>query len=261
MNVLTLLNEKGGVGKTTLAIHIAAGLAIRGHRVVVVDTDSQAHSTVMLGLEKSNGLYELLVHYGEWNALLKTSPHPCWQSSIGENKGRLFVLPSNIETRVIPMLVSEAGLLRERLNELRGWADTVVIDTSPTPSMLHAMIYMATDYLIYPTKCEYLSLDALKESNTHFERLQKNRAMFNLPVAQLLSIQPTMTDARTNAHDYGLDLLAGKFSSQIWPAITMRTAWRDAAFAQKTLFALHPHHKATNEAWSLVDRVQEGIAA
>lgn len=261
MNVITLLNEKGGVGKTTLATHIAAGLAIRGQRVVLIDADAQANSTTQLGLEEDGGLYQLLVKFVEWADLLKVAPYPSWQAITGENKGKLFVLPSNIETRVIPMLVDDATLLRERLNELRNWADTVVIDTSPTPSMLHTQIYMATRYLVYPSTCEMLGLEGLTKSIDHMEKLNKNRALFDLPAASLMGVQPTMYDVRTNAHDYGVSLIARKFKRRTWPALPMRTIWRDAAFARKTLFAHAPHHKAIDEAWALVDRVQKGLAA
>ena len=59
MKIITLLNEKGGVGKTTIATHIAAGLAIRGQRVVLVDADPQGHATIAFGLTKGTGLLRL----------------------------------------------------------------------------------------------------------------------------------------------------------------------------------------------------------
>ena len=59
--IISIASQKGGVGKTTLATHIAAGLAVKGHRVVLVDSDPQGHATVALGLPKEPGLYDLLV--------------------------------------------------------------------------------------------------------------------------------------------------------------------------------------------------------
>ena len=73
MKTITLLNEKGGVGKTTLAIHIAAGLAIRGKRVVLVDADAQANSTSQLQIAEAPGIHDLLVREAEWNDVLKLS--------------------------------------------------------------------------------------------------------------------------------------------------------------------------------------------
>lgn len=252
MQVVTLLNEKGGVGKTTLSVHIAAGLAMKGKRVLVIDADAQANATSQLRVPESNGLYSLLVQDGEWNEVLWKSP---------EVEGELLVVPSNLETRVIPMLVDDAALLRERLSELDGFVDVVVIDTSPTPSMLHSMIYMATDYMVYPTQCELLSMEGLAKSIQHMNKLNNNRRALGLPDAELLGIQPTMYDVRTNAHDYGLGLIVGEFKRKTFPALPVRTVWRDAAFAKRTLFHYAPEHQATIEAWSMVERVQKGMVA
>jgi chromosome partitioning protein len=252
MQVVTLLNEKGGVGKTTLSVHIAAGLAMKGKRVLVIDADAQANATSQLRVPENNGLYSLLVQDGEWNEVL-------WKSPAVE--GELLVVPSNLETRVIPMLVDDAALLRERLGELDGFVDVVVIDTSPTPSMLHSMIYMATDYMVYPTQCELLAMEGLAKSIQHMTKLNNNRRALGLPDAELLGIQPTMYDVRTNAHDYGLGLIVGEFKRKTFPALPVRTVWRDAAFAQKTVFQYAPEHIASVEAWAMVDRVMKGMAS
>ena len=68
MKTITILNEKGGVGKTTLAITVAAGLAARGHRVLLLDSDAQGHATISLRLRKYPGLYDLMVR---WDDLLE----------------------------------------------------------------------------------------------------------------------------------------------------------------------------------------------
>ena len=82
MKIITLLNEKGGVGKTTLATHIAAGLAFRGFRVVLVDADPQGHATVALGLPKEPGLYDLLVRDAPFKSVLRFIPAQVYQ--VGE---------------------------------------------------------------------------------------------------------------------------------------------------------------------------------
>ena len=259
--VITLLNEKGGVGKTTLSVHIAAGLAIRGARVLLLDTDAQAHSTFQLGVKEFGGLYRLLAQESEWKDVLRVADPAAWA---GEHvtSGALMVLPSNVETRVIPMVVDDVTLLRERLEEMSQYADVVVIDTSPTPSLLHSMIYLASDYMVYPSECEALALDGLAKSVYHMKKLQKTRQAAGLDSVKLLGVQPTKYDPRTNAHRYALNLIGKHFGQQLaWDAIPVRTVWRDAAFAKRTLFAYQPDHIGAVEAWGLVDRVMEGISA
>lgn len=256
MKIITLLNEKGGVGKTTLATHVAAGLTIRGNRVVLIDADAQGHATTSFAMPKEPGLYNLLARDAEWENELRV---PLSETiTKGTLQGDLYVLPSNVETRVIPMVIDDALLLRERVAELE--ADYVVIDTSPTPSMLHAMIYFTTDYILYPTECEALSLDGLNGSIAHMRAINKQRVANGMPEIQLLGIQPTMYRTNTNAHDEGLRLLTSTFKRQAFPAIPQRTIWVEGAWARQMLFAYAPDHEATIEASALVERVRKGVA-
>lgn len=259
MQVVTLLNEKGGVGKTSLSVHVAAGLAIRGRRVLLVDADAQGHSTFHLGLPESGGLYRLVAQDAEFKDVLVAPDKARWAGDY-EAKGSLYVLPSNVETRAIPVVVSDVTMLRERLSELAGYVDVVVIDTSPTPSLLHSMIYLASDYMIYPSQCESLSLDGLKKSMVHMAQLKGTRAAFGLDNARLMGVQPTMFEMQTNAHRYALDLIRERFGEQLtWSPLAKRTIWRDTTWDRKTLFAVVPEHEATLEAWRLVGRVEKGL--
>jgi len=265
MNIVTLLNEKGGVGKTTISRHIAAGLAMRGERVVVIDADAQANCTSQFQIPEGNGLYELLVHDAEWNSVVRPVDPSVFAGGDG-CAGELYLVPSNVETRLIPLAIDDTTLLNERVQELAGWADVVVIDTSPTPSLLHGMIYTATDWMVYPTMCELLSLEGRRKAVERLDVLNKNKRAYGLPEAHLMGIQPTMYDPRTNAHDYGLSLLLENFKRRAWPALPTRTIWRDAAFARKTIFAYETKdNKAKFEVetqiWALVDRVQNGMGA
>lgn len=262
MKTITLLNEKGGVGKTTLSVHLAAGLAIAGLRVLVLDTDAQAHSTHQLRVKEFGGLYRLIAQEEPWKDVLRVPTEKHWAGSAA--KGTLWLVPSNIETRAITAALSDDPLvLRDRLEELYDHVDYVIIDTSPTPSLLHSIIYLATDALIYPTQCEMLSLQGTGKSALHRTQINRQRKAFGLPDIPLLGVQPTMYLPQTAAHQYGLAALTKnpEFVDRVWEPIAARTIWRDAGFAQETLFAYAPEHEATRQVWGMVERVRQAMEA
>ena len=107
MITLAILNEKGGVGKTTLAVTVAAGLAARGRRVLLIDADAQGHATRALGLAKYPGLYELLVREADYQDALRAVPSAKYGGIAGDASS-LYVIGSNIETINIAASVSAA---------------------------------------------------------------------------------------------------------------------------------------------------------
>lgn len=253
MKVLSLLNEKGGVGKTTLATHIAAGLAIRGKRVVLMDADPQGHATVAFNLKKEPILHDLLVRGMPFQQALRHIPSDFYSPSDQPSKGELLVIPSNIETRSIPLEISDAFVIRNRLEELKDVIDVVVIDTAPTPSLLHANIYWATTAVILPTKCEYLSFDGLIESLNRREQASEARTKQGLDALQIGGIIPTMYRVGTQADEYGIEILKERFGQHVWAPIKLRTVWSQAAFARRLLFNYAPDTKAAADAWRTVD--------
>lgn len=257
MQVITLLNEKGGVGKTTLSVHIAAGMAIRGKRVLLIDTDAQGSATSQLDLPDTGGLYQLLVKDANWNQVLL---EPTAWAGAANPKGSLWVVSSNLETRAIPLLVDDVRLLSERIEELVEHVDVVIVDTSPTPSLLHSMIYVASDYMVYPTQCELMSMQGLAKSVAHMQRMKDTRRAFNLDPTRLLGVQPTMFEAHTLAHKHGMELIQKQFGGATWRPIADRTVWKQASFQQQTIFAYAPESEAALEMWEVVDNIEEGIA-
>ena len=260
MKTISLINEKGGVGKTTLSVHLAAGLAAQGHTVVLIDSDPQAHAGYQLGVKESTGFHDLLVRNASWDAVLRPVDPARFLPEGDSGNGRLFVLPSNIETRVVPMLVGEATLLKERLDELKDTVDYVVIDTSPTPSLVHAMIHLATDAILYPTQVESLALEGLSKSITHMKALNKHRELAGLREVIMAGVQPMMVSPKTNAHAYGISLLEQEFPTKLLPSIPVLTVFRDAAYALKTVFAYAPEHSASNLMRGVVKRVLKEMA-
>jgi chromosome partitioning protein len=257
MITFSLINEKGGIGKTTLATHIAAGLAIRGYRIILVDADPQGHATFSLGLDKRPGLYDLLVREAAFKDVL-LAPAP--QSFTTEPpKGRLFVLPSNTETRAIPNQIEDVTLLVNRLQELSSVIDAVIFDTPPTPSLLHSSIYLATDAIIYPTTCEMLSFDGLQESINRSKKFQAMRQEMSRRATEVFGIVPTMYQSSTALHKQNLEALQSHYGAQVWSPLTLRTLWREASQHRCMVYALAPTSKAADEAWEMVNRVEQGM--
>lgn len=260
MPVVTLLNEKGGVGKTTQAIHIAAGLAIKGHRVLLIDSDPQAHTTIQFRLKRFDGLLRLLAQDAEWNTVVFEQKEPIWHN--GDAKGSLFVMPSHNNNRALPMMLSNPWALRERIDELSELdvVDIVVIDTSPTPSLLHSMIYMTTDWFIFPSSCASLSLDGLSQSALHWNQSNEERKNRQIDPSKLMGVIPTMFRKNTTSHEKNLAAIHKHFGSLTWEPVNMRTVWEQAADVRRTLFSYAPDDAATQEAWGVVNRVEEKMA-
>lgn len=258
MKIITLLNEKGGVGKTSLATHIATGLAIKGWRVVLVDADPQGHATISLGMRKEPGLYDLLVREARFQDVLRVVPPERYQLPNEASRGQLIMLPGNVETRNISQSISDALAVVRRFKQLENLVDVVIFDTSPTPSLLHGSIYLATNGIIYPTKCEVLSFDGLSESLLRRNEAQPSRDQFGLGDLEVMGIVPTMFRPQTLEHEDNLSALRERFGDLVWEPIIMRTIWAEAARAYQPVFSFAPTSKAAQEAWQMVERV-EGI--
>ena len=261
MIIITLLNEKGGVGKTTVATHIAAGLAIRGKRVLLVDADPQGHATIAFGLAKEPGFYDLIVRNAPFQQVLRLVPAERYNvpDEAPNTRGQLLMVPSNIETRSISGNISDAFTVLKRFNQLRNAIDYVIFDTSPTPSLLHSSIYMATDGIIYPTKCEAWSFDGLRESLTHKDQFSPIRQQYDLNDIKVLGVVPTMFRGRTLEHQDNLRRLQDTFGSLVWRPVPVRTIWAEVASARRTVFSLAPGTTTADDAWGLVDQLEERV--
>lgn len=261
MKIITLSNEKGGVGKTTLAITLASGLACRGNRVLLVDADPQAHATLMVGVAKQPGIYDLLVRDAEWSATLCPIPASVFaEPGLGMTGcGALYLVPGDTQTIGIAALINDAFAVGDRLHELDGQFDYVVIDTSPTPSLLNGVIALITDAMLYPTSCESLAFDGLAESLFHRDQAMLKRAKYGYPMIKTLGIVPTMYRATTLEHKENLQDLRDQVGDLVWKPMPLRTVWPEAARVRKSIFAFAPDSDAAQDGWELVDRVEEAL--
>lgn len=262
MKVLTFLNEKGGVGKTTMASTIGAGLAIMGYRVLMIDADPQGHLTLSLGLKKQHSLYDLLVRDAEFTdpgVVVPVSPN-IFAPPDTQIRGRLYIVPGNRETRLISQaLENEFFAIRERLKDLQqqDLIDVVIFDTSPTPSPFHAYIYLATHHILYPTEVTYLSFDGLVSSIQVTTGFSKQKEQSGMESIKLTGIIPTKYRAKTLEHREKLTSLKQGFGELVWNPMPMSVVWEEAMARQVSIFRYAYDHPVAKDAWKTVTLTKE----
>lgn len=245
--VIEVLQHKGGVGKTTLTMNIGAALALRGARVVLIDADPQGSLTKALKQERKPGMIGVLAMDQDWEQwTLKLHPE-LWAGKVHRQpQGKLYLVPGHRHNRVLPTMLGDNMFgadytrLRDRLEELAGFADVVLIDTNPTPSMMHGLAYLASDYIIIPTQAESLSLEGVLESTRALIEGKDKRAEHGIPPYRLLGYQVNMFDAQLKDHNSHHAALVKKFGADsVWQPISDRTVWKEASSRRCTLFAFN----------------------
>jgi chromosome partitioning protein len=241
MQTITLLNEKGGTGKTTTATNLAAGLARRGHTVVLMDADAQANATEAFGLTPAPAIYDVIIRGAAWRDTLTPVPMERWTDK--NTPGNLLVVRSNIETRSIPTSTNEAAVVYRRLHELRrtGRVDYVIIDTPPTPSLFHSSILLASDAVLFPTTPEDWSITGTHHALRHARDASVQRQHNNLAPIRELGVIPTMVRKRTGVHGAIMDDIDEEFRGvPVWEPMPMAILWAECALAKQSIFAYAP---------------------
>lgn len=189
--IYSLVNQKGGVGKTTTAINLGAYLAYYGQRVLLIDIDPQSNTTSCLGIDKysvKNGSYDALINQEKVEASILRNP-----------RLKISLLPASpslagAEVELVNELARE-NRLKEALEPVKDQYDYILIDCPPSLGLLtlNGMV-AAQDGLIIPVQCEYLALEGLSMLNQTIERVRN--AIF--PGLKIRGVVLTMYDGRTN---------------------------------------------------------------
>ncbi len=214
--IYTLVNQKGGVGKTTTAVNLGAYLAQMGQKVLLVDLDAQANATSCLGVDKHT------VKGGTYEALL----------GISIASGHILVNP-DLKISILPSSPSLAGAevelvgqpqrefrLRMALQPLIGHYDYILIDCPPSLSLLTINGLMAAqDGVIIPVQCEYLALEGLGQL---MQTLQRVRASL-YPEMKIRGLIMTMFESRTHLAKDVVDEVRKHFPGQVFSSIVPRS--------------------------------------
>jgi len=214
--IYTLVNQKGGVGKTTTAINLGAYLAYFGQRVLLVDLDPQANATSSLGIDKhtiKGGTYDALNNHAGIAALVLHNP-----------RLKLSVLPSSpalagAEVELVNEIARESRL-KTTLSPLADKYDYILIDCPPSLGLLTLNgLVAALDGVVIPVQCEYLALEGLGQLTQTLNRVRA--AIF--PTLAVRGVVLTMFDARTNLATDVVNEVRRYFPAQVCETIIPRT--------------------------------------
>ncbi len=250
--VFTIANQKGGVGKTTTAVNLAAALAERKIHTLVVDLDPQANATSALGVEKREGrsLYGPL--RGEGSAFEMLTP-TAWP--------QLALIPSEVDLAAIEIELAQQEnylmRLRSVLEPIRssGGYRAIIIDCPPALGMLSMNSLAAADHLLIALQCEYMALEGLGQILKVVERLRQ--AGVN-PTLDVGGIVMTMFDSRTNLSKQVVDEVRQHLSNKIFQTVIPRTVrLSEAPSFGQTIFAYDRHGPGATAYHSLAKEVAE----
>lgn len=250
---IVVSNRKGGVGKTTVATHLASGMALMGLRVALVDTDSQGHCATAFGLPKSDGLYNLMTDPEEkfadnlYNVPAEAFAPPGWQPE------QLILLPSEKRTSRImdnqPSPFRFKALLSDLADLLK--LDYIVVDTAPTNTTFDGLIMMSADHYMFVVEPAGLSFDGLQSALNEIELVNKEARHAGIvrPDIETLGIVPNKLRASTNNHRDNIRALADHFGAVVFRPLTLRTVYESAFEYGRTVYAYAPGEAEMTMFW------------
>ncbi len=212
--IIAVANQKGGVGKTTTTVNLAACLAKMGKKVLLVDIDPQGNSTSGLGIDKrrcEKTVYDCLVNEEKAENVIVETDY--------EN---LFVCPSNLnlsgaEIELISVMGRE-NRLKEALSTVKEQFDFIFIDSPPSLGLITINTLTAADSVLIPIQCEYYALEGVSQL---VETIKKIKKALN-PSLYIEGIAMTMYDARTNLAVQVVDEVKRFFPEKVYKTIIPR---------------------------------------
>jgi chromosome partitioning protein len=258
---VAILNQKGGTGKTTTAVNLAAGLADRGDDVLLVDLDAQGNVGTSLGIRGERTLYHLLV--GEQISGHSTTP----EDVVVPVRGHLDVITADATLAAAEVYLARLDdgrdkILSARLSLLKRRYHYVVLDCGPSLSLLNQNALSFADEVMIPVSCDYLALVGVKQVLRTLKDIDKHLGH----TVRISGVIPTFFDARTRLAKEALETLAGHFKDRLYDPIRRSTRLAEAPSHRQTIFEYAPDSQGADDYRRLVDRfmgnsIMSGVSA
>lgn len=250
--IVAIVNQKGGVGKTTSCINLAAGLAAKNFKVLIIDLDPQSNASLGLSVnvdQYSSSIYDVLVH----NLDLEQAIIPTYIKNLDIAPASSLLTGAQLE---IADLLGRERLLRtsvwKMLNAHIRYYDYILLDCSPSLNLLTINGLVAAQCVLVPIQAHYFSLEGMKEL---FSTLKVVRDRINSEL-EILGILPCIVDVRKKMTREMLDQLKDYFKEKMMQSlIRMNIALAEAAGHGKSIFDFNPYCNGAKDYAQLVEEV------
>ena len=212
--IIAIANQKGGVGKTTTTVNLAASLGVLEKKILLIDADPQANASSGLGIDVEqveNGTYQVLEHTSSAkNAIQKTS------------SPNVDIIPAHIDLVAIEIeLVDKENreyMLKQAISEVKDDYDYILIDCAPSLGLITLNSLVAADSVIIPIQCEYFALEGLGKLLNTIKSVQK----IHNPELDIEGLLLTMFDSRLRLSNQVVDEVRKHFSAMVFDTIIRR---------------------------------------
>lgn len=255
--IISLVNQKGGVGKTTSSINLAASLGVLKKKVLLVDLDPQGNATTGIGINKADiekSVYDLLID----NASIK-------ETIVKTKFKNLFVIPATINLAGADIELMDKGhidpefvkdrQLKKHLDLVKEMFDYIIIDCPPSLGILTTNALTASDSVIIPVQCEFFALEGIMQLLSTIRLAQKKLN----PALDIEGVLLTMLDNRTNLGLEVVEEIKSYFKERVYDTIIPRLVrLSEAPSHGKPILSYDPHSRGTeaylNLAKEVIDR-------
>jgi chromosome partitioning protein len=235
MLTVAIANQKGGVGKTTTAVTLAHGLALKNFSTLIVDLDPQGQCASHLGLEQGDGVFNLLVNRPPLRDVVRTTGRAGLWLLPGSKRSKTAEVLLAVEGRGVDTL---AGILTERVNG--GKLHYLILDTAPSAGGLQENALFACDLLVIPSAVDHLSLEGVAEVLRTLDALGRSAR----PAVRIL---PTFYDEVTRESKANLGRLREAFGEATLDPIHRAAVLRECPALGVTIFEHDPESRAAQE--------------
>jgi chromosome partitioning protein len=250
-SIIAFANQKGGVAKTTSTLNLAAALSEKGNRVLCVDMDPQGNLTMSQGLNPDSierSMFDVLVHRLPIENVIQETEIDLAVSSI-DLAGAELALSS---------MIGRERALEKALASMKTVYDYILIDTPPSLGLLTINALVASDHVIVPVQCEYLSLRGLVQLENTLEMIRENLN----PNVSIMGILPTMFDRRTLHAREAVEILEENFGDLVFKTRIKKTIrYAEAPVKGTSVLKYDPSGNAANAYRDLAKEVLNGSQA